>query len=132
MGRVNIMGYVLGLGAVGQALMLGNAIHHKVPEWLIFAPLLVPFVTVHIISFCRVAPCGPQRFAQILTFAMAWYVADTVVCELVWLLLPASRSRVYSAVIPHVLAYGCAVSFIALMRAVRDARQYAAEHPESI
>jgi hypothetical protein len=130
MGRVNICGYVLGLGAVGQSLLLGNAIH-KVPFWVVFIPLLVPFLMVHVISFCRVAPCGPRRFAQILTIAMAWYIADTLVCQLVWGLIPAARSHVYSAIIPHVLAYACAGSFIILVRAVRDAQQYAIDHPEN-
>lgn len=58
-----------------------------------------------------------------LTVAMVWYIADTVVCESVWVLLPAARSHVYSAIIPHAIAYGCAVSFIALVRAARDARR---------
>jgi hypothetical protein len=110
--------------------MLGNAIN-KVPFWLIFVPLLGPYLVVHVISFCRVAPCGPSRFAQIITNAMAWYVADTVACELVWLLLPVARSHMYFAAIPHALTYGCAVSFIVLVRAVRDARQYAVDHPEN-
>jgi hypothetical protein len=130
-GRVNITGYVLGFGAVGQCLMLGNVIR-QVPHWLIFTPLLVPFLIVHVISFCRVAPCGPRRWAQMLMFAMAWYIADTVVCELVWLLLPAARSHVYSAIIPHAIAYGCVVSFVVLVKAVRDARRYAVVHPENI
>lgn len=130
MGRINVAGYVLGLGAVGQSLMVGNAIH-KVPCWLIFITLLGPWLAVHVISFCRIAPCGPRRFAQILTIAMVWYAADTLVCELVWLLLPAARSHMYSAAVPHVLTYGCAVSFIIFGRAVRDARQYAVNHPES-
>ena len=130
MGRVNLVGYVLGFGAVGQALMLGNAIH-GVPSWLIFLPLLIPFLVVHIISFTRVAPCGPRRWAQLLTIAMVWYLADTLVCELVWLLLPAARSHVYSAAVPHIIAYGCVVGFVVLVRAAREARQYAIDHPES-
>lgn len=130
-GRVNITGYVLGFGAVGQSLLLGNAIQ-RVPLWLIFIPLLVPFLIVHVISFCRVAPCGPRRWAQMLTFAMSWYIADTAVCELVWLLQPAARSHAYSGTIPHAIAYGCAVSFVVLVRAAREARQCAVAHPENI
>ena len=123
-------GYVLGFGAVGQALMLGNAVR-SIPLWLIFMPLLTPFLLLHIISFTRVSPCGPRRFAHIVLIAMAWYVTDTVACELVWLLLPAARSHVYSAILPHVIAYGCAVSFIVLVRATREARKYALDHPEN-
>lgn len=130
MGRVNITGYVLCFGAVGQMLMLGHAVR-GIPLWLNFTPLLIPFLLLHVVSFTRVSPCGPRRFAQILTIAMAWYVADTGACELVWLLLPAARSHVYSALVPHVIAYGCAVSFIVPVRAAREARRYALDHPEN-
>ena len=111
MGRVNITGYVLGFGAVGQSLLLGHAVR-GIPPWLNFTPLLLPFLFLHVVSFTRVSPCGPLRFAQILTIAMAWYVADTFACELIWLLFPAARSHVYSAILPHLIAYGSAVSFI--------------------
>jgi len=129
MGRINVAGWVLALGAVGQSLMLGNVIT-KIPFWIVFVPFLGPYLVIHVISFCRVAPCGPRRFAQILTFAMAWYVVDTLDCELIWLFLPAKRSHMYPVAVPHVLAYGCAVSFVILLRGIRDARQYAIDHPE--
>jgi hypothetical protein len=130
MGIINIAGYLLAAGALGQALMLGN-VPHRVPFWLVFVPLLGPFLLVYVISFCRVAPCGPLRFAQLLTIAMAWYVIDTLGCESIWLFVPASRSHMYSPAIPHVLSYGCAISFVVLTRAVCDARKHAKDHPES-
>lgn len=57
---------------------------------------------------------------------MAWYSLDTFVCELVWLLSPTGRSEVIVAAIAHALCYGSAMSFIVLIRAVRDARNYRA------
>jgi hypothetical protein len=120
-GRINIAGWALLVGAVGQALLLGHSTD-RIPTWLIIMPLLGPWLVVYVISFCRVAPCGPGRFAQILVIAMAWYSFDTFVCELVWLLIPSGRSHVYGAAVPHVLSYGGAVSFIVLIRAVRDVR----------
>ncbi len=131
MGTINIAGYVLALGAMGQALMLGNPAH-IVHFWLIWVPLLGPYLLVHVISFCRVAPCDPRRFVQLLTIAMAWYVTDTLICESVWLLIPASRSHTYPAAIPHLLCYGCALAFVVLLQAVRDARAYALDNPESV
>jgi hypothetical protein len=131
MGRINIAGLALSLGAVGQAVLLGHWIG-RFPSWFIFVPLLGPFLLVYVISFCRVAPCGPGRFAQILIIAMAWYSFDTFVCELVWLLAPTGRSDMYGAAIAHALCYGSAVSFIVLIRAVRDALNYQANHPESV
>jgi hypothetical protein len=131
MGKINIAGWALLLGALGQALLLGH-LSDRVPSWLTLVPLAGPWLLVYVISFCRVAPCGPRRFAQILTFAMAWYSFNTLGCELVWLLFPTGRSHMYSAAIPHTLCYGSAVSFIVLIRAVRDARNYQMNHPETV
>jgi hypothetical protein len=130
MGRVNIAGWALGFGAVGQSLLLGHSID-RIPLWLILVPLCGPWLMVYVISFCRVAPCGPGRFAQILIVAMAWYSVDTLVCELVWLLVPTGRSQMYAPAIPHALCYGSAVGFTVLIHAVRDARNYQANRPGS-
>jgi hypothetical protein len=131
MGKINVASWVLLLGAVGQALLLGHLMD-RVPHWLIFVPLYGPWLLAYVISFCRVAPCGPGRFAQLLIFAMAWYSFDAIACELVWLLVPASHSQIYSAVIPHALCWGSAFSFIVLIRGVRDAREYRFNHPELV
>lgn len=131
MGKINIAGWTLALGAAGQARLLGHLID-KVPFWLIFVPLCVPWLLVYVISFCRVAPCGPGRFAQLLIIAMVWYSCNTIACELIWLLIPTSHPDAYSAAIPHLLCYGSAASFIVLIRAVRDARNYHANHPEPV
>ena len=131
MGRINIAGWGLAVGAVGQALLLGH-LSDRVPSWLIFVPSCGPWLLVYVISFCRVAPCGPGRFAQILIVAIAWYSINKFACELIWLLVPASRSQMYSAVIPHALCLGSAFSFIVLIRAVRDAREYRTNHPEAV
>jgi hypothetical protein len=131
MGRINIAGWVLSLGALGQTLLLGHLLD-RIPFWLIFVPLFGPYLLAFVISFCKVAPCGPGRFAQILIIAMTWYSVDTLMCELVWLLVPTGRSHMYSAAIPHALCYGSAVSFIVLIRAARDARNHQDNQPASI
>jgi hypothetical protein len=130
MGKINVASWALLLGAVGQALLLG--LMDRVPHWLVLVPLFGPWLLGYVISFCRIAPCGPGRFAQILIFAMAWYSVNAFVCELIWLLFPASRAQMYSAVIPHALCWGSTFSFIVLIRAVRDARDYRANHPEVV
>ena len=121
MGKINIAGFALSLGAVGQALLLAHWIGSVS---LLVVALLGPYLLVHVISFCRVAPCGPGRFAQILIIAMAWYSFDTFACELVWLLAPTRRSDTIVAAIAHALCYGSAISFIVLIPAVRDARNH--------
>jgi hypothetical protein len=127
MGRINVAGYGLAIGAIGQALLL-NALSHWFSAWLIFIPLLVPWLMVHVVSFCKVAPCRPRRFAQILSIAMAWYVFDALLCELIWLFIPTGRAIGLSAAIAHLLCYGSALCFIVLIHAVREARKYQAIH----
>lgn len=131
MGKINVASWALLLGAVGQALLLGHCVD-RLPHWLIEALLFGPWLVIYVISFCRVAPCSPLRFAQILIAALAWYSLNTLVCELVWLLIPASRFQTYSAVIPHALSWGSALSFIVLIRAVRDARAYQMNRPQAV
>jgi hypothetical protein len=129
MGKINITAYGLAVGTLGQSLLLGN-LFDRVPHWLMLA-LLGPWLLLHVISFCRLAPCGPRRFAQLLIIAMAWYSLDTVMCELVWLFVPTSRSCMYSETLPHVLCYGGALAFIPLSRAIRWARDYQSDEPKS-
>jgi len=123
MGQINISAFGLAFGAVGQALLLGNFLD-RVPDRLVFVLLLGPWLLVYAISFCKVAPCTPKRFAQLLIIAMAWYSLDTLICELVWLLVPTSRSRMYPAAIPHMLCFGAALAFIVLTRAIRYTLNY--------
>ena len=123
MGKLNVAGWVLSLGAVGQALLLGD-FFGRFPSWLLFALLLGPWLLVYTISFCRVAPCGPSRFAQMLIAAMAWYSVDTIACELIWLRFPIHRLGLESALIAHALCYLSALSFIVLIRGVRQAREF--------
>ncbi len=126
MGKINLASLALWLGAIGQSLLLGHLLD-RFSSWLSFLPFLGPWILVFVISFCRIAPCGPTRFAQLLVFAMGWYSLNTLGCEMVWLFVPSGRSSVYSATIPHVLAYGSAISFIVFVDAVREARRYEVE-----
>lgn len=130
MGKINIAGWGLWFGAIGQALLLYDLIG-RAPYWFTYVALLGPWLLVFVISFCRVAPCGPARFAQILTLAMAWYSLDTLVCELVWLFVAKDKSHLYVAALAHALCYGSAATFTVLIRAVRDARNYQSNHPAS-
>jgi hypothetical protein len=62
---------------------------------------------------------------------MCWYSLDTIVCELLWISAPMATSRVVDGVIAHAIAYGGAISFIVLIRAVRYVRTFAENDPES-
>ena len=129
MGKINVAAYGMALGVIGQSLLLAPRFGH-VSLWA-FLPLLGPWLLAHVISFCRVAPCGPRLFALLLSASMWWYLLDTLVCELLWMLAPTAASRVPLAVIAHAIAYGGASSFMVLVRTVREARTFAENHPES-
>jgi len=129
MGTINVAAYGMALGAIGQALLLTRRLG-AFPIWPIFVLLLGPWILAHVISFCRVAPSGPRRFALLLSVAIWWYSFDTTVCELLWMSATAA-SRIADAAIAHAIAYGGASSFIVLIRAVRSAKTFAENHPES-
>ena len=130
MGKINVAAYGMAFGAVGHGLLLGRRFG-AFPTWPIFMLLLAPWMLAHAISFCRVAPCGPRRFALLLSIAIGWYSLNTLVCELLWVSAPTAAHRISDAVIAHAIAYGGAISFIVLIRAIRAARTFAARHPES-
>jgi hypothetical protein len=130
MGKINVAAYGMALGTLGQALMLARR-PGAYPSWAMFLLLLGPWILVHLISFCKVPPCGPKRFAQILSISMWWYSFDTLCCELLWVFAPTSTSRLSVAVFAHAFAYGGATSFIVLIRAVRAARTFAENRPET-
>lgn len=131
MGKINIAGYGLAVGALGQTLLLSKVLQ-RLPSWFILVPLLGPWLLVHVISFCRVPPCGPRRFAQILIIAMTWYSLDTFVIdviEMMWILLPTRPSDWSVTTIAHALCYGSVVSFIVLIPAAYNVENYEANHP---
>jgi len=123
MGRINVAGWGLMFGAVGQAVLLHTRFS-KVPFWMFYVPLFTPWLLVYTISFCRVAPCGPRRFAQILMLSMVWYSINTLLSELSWLFVRTAPSPVFLVVLPHALIAIGACSFFVLVPAVRMAREH--------
>ena len=122
-GLINVAGYGLALGSVGQALLIVLGFP-KVPFWMLYVPLLIPWLLVHVISFSRAAPCGPRRFYQILLVAMSWYAINTLVAEVSYFALEVAPPR-YPVAIPRLLIIcGGAISFPVLIRAVRGIRRY--------
>jgi hypothetical protein len=123
LGFINVAGYGLAFGSIGQALLLAPRFP-KLPFWMIYLLLLTPWLIIHAASFCSVAPCGPRRFHQILTVAVSWYALNTLLAEL----LHVSRSSIpppkYPAAIPHLIICGGAISFAVLIRAVIEIRRY--------
>jgi hypothetical protein len=127
-GVINLAGYGLPLGAVGQNLLIGSGFP-RVSSAMVLIYLFIPWFLVHVISFCRQAPCGPRRFYQILIVAMSWYAVNTFVAEASCFAFAVSPPR-YSVAIPQLMIVcGLAISFPVLIRAVRRIRQYEVSLP---
>jgi hypothetical protein len=123
LGMINISSFGLWVGSVGQALLLTSSFP-AVPLWVVYIPLLGPWILVFVLSFCQVAPCGPRRFYQILMAAMCWYVFNTLVAELAHLPRGAVEPPNYPIGVPHLIILAGAISFVVLIRAVIQIRRY--------
>jgi hypothetical protein len=115
MGAINIAGWGLLFGAGGQALFLVY-LFPNLPGKILFAVLLIPWLAVYTISFCRVAPCGPRAFRRILIFAMGWYTAATLLAEILCFIRRPVPHGPYSLIVPRVLMYFGALTFIVFVR----------------
>ena len=80
LGILNISSYALLIGAFGQAWFY-TRFFANVPHWLVLGVLLLPWLTVHMISFCNGAPFGPRPYRRCLLGAMCWYALLTVLAE---------------------------------------------------
>ena len=76
MGRLNLSSSALLAGAMGQLEFYESVFPHAA-TWVLSIPLLLPWLMIYTISFCREPPCGPRAFRKILVLAMCWYTAAT-------------------------------------------------------
>jgi len=104
----------LWIGAAGQGVFFA-ALFPRCPRWVAFSLLLLPWLTIYTISFCRRPPCGPRIFRLVLVAAMCWYAAATLLAESLNLLVHAS-SWGHSLVIARVLMYFGDFSFVVFLR----------------
>lgn len=118
MGRLNIASMGLWLGALGQALVLFSAGTGRLFSALGFCLLLIPWLIVFTITFCRVPPFGPRPFMRCLTVSLAWYAVASVVAVLTTLVRVAHNSVWSESVISTVLICAGSLSFIPLLKAV--------------
>jgi hypothetical protein len=80
MSTLSVASHGLWIGAIGQAILLDRW-HSPLGGKLLFAALLVPWLTVFVISFCQVPPFGPRPFRYCLLSAMCWYALFGVIAE---------------------------------------------------
>jgi hypothetical protein len=123
MGELNIASWALLIGAWGQMGFYG-LLFPRLPTWAIMAPLYLPWLTVYVISFCRVAPFGPRPFRYCLTFAMCWYAVMTLLAEGLYLItrpVPLGHLPILAV---RLCTYLAALSFTVFVRVCIQLRRY--------
>jgi len=80
LGKVNLSSYGLLVGAFGQYAFL-TQLRTRVPGWLIGIAVLLPWMTVFIISLCKRPPFGSRPFRLCLMLAVSWFLLMTVTAE---------------------------------------------------
>lgn len=114
MGIINIASCGLWLGAVGQSVYFLD-LFPRTPKWVIEILLLLPWLTVYTISFCRVPPCGPRPFRYALVFAMCWYAIATLLAEILNFMSYPHQMNIFQP--PwRVMMYLGALSFVVFVR----------------
>jgi hypothetical protein len=122
MGKLSIASWGLWVGALGQAGLYGNLLP-QLPTWAVYAPLLLPWLTVFTISFCRVAPFGPRPFRNCLLFAICWYAVMTAIAEASFLIIHPATQGQFPVIAARILTYFGVLSFIVLIPAYISLRR---------
>jgi hypothetical protein len=114
MGSINVTSYGLAFGAIGQAAFYGSLFQHH--DKLIFFFLLLPWLTIYTISFCRQPPFSPRTFRYVLMFAMCWYAVATLLAESLHFLLHSAPNGHFGFTAARWFMYPGALSFIVFVR----------------
>jgi hypothetical protein len=123
MSRLNIASWGLLIGAIGQSGFYGS-LFPRLPDWIMFPILALPWLTVFIISFCNQPPFGPRLFRYFLVFTMCWYGVVTLLAEALHFFIHPAPYGHFSITVARVLTYLGALSFIVFVRACRDLSIY--------
>jgi hypothetical protein len=126
MGRINWVSLLLALGAMGQFAFY-DALFPRGPAPVMWIALLLPWLTVFTISFCRVPPFGPRRFRHALIFAMVWYAGFTLLAEALHLFTPSQSWGGFPITLARVFMYLGALSFPVFARFCAALRRYEKE-----
>jgi hypothetical protein len=127
MGKLNIASWALLVGAMGQ-LAFYAPLFPFLPPWVVWVPLVPPWLAIYTISFCRQPPCGPRTFRYALVIAMCWYAAATLLAESLHLLVHSASWGQFSFTAARLLMYLAALSFIEFVRFCAALRRYKTEN----
>lgn len=117
MGKLNIPGYSLMVGSMGQVALLSPVFpkHH----FIVWMFLLPPWLIVSTITFCRQPPCGIRAFRKTLMFAMCWYATATLLAESLHFAVHPPASDGWSVTVARCLMCVAAWGFIVYIRLCR-------------
>ena len=127
MGTLNVASGGLLIGALGQ-LAFYASLFPRLPTWVVYTPLLIPWLTIFTISFCRQPPFGPRPFRYALVSAMCWYAVATLLAESLYFLLRPAPSGQFSFTLARLLMYLGAFSFIVFVRFCIALRRHETEN----
>lgn len=123
MGALNLTSFGLLIGALGQYWFFGR-LFPWLPRWTVWGPLLVPWLAVYTISFCKRPPFGPRPFRWCLLIAAGWYAVFTVAAEVVQFSIRLPPDAHFPLAAARVLMYSGSLSLIVLVRAGIRLRRY--------
>ena len=127
MGRLNVASGGLLVGAMGQAAFYHSLFPH-LSTWVVFIPLLPPWLTIYTISFCRQPPFGPRPFRYALVLAMCWYAFASLLGESLHYFFHTAPWGQFSFTLARLLMYLGALTFIVFVRFCIALRGQETEH----
>jgi len=115
LGTLNIASYGFLVGAFGQFWFYVRLFSHT-SEWLLLGVLLIPWLALFTITFCKQSPFGPRPFRFCLTLVMCSYALLTVLAEILQQFHPLPSDGFFSITLARILMYIAFLSFIPLGR----------------
>jgi hypothetical protein len=130
MSKLSIASWGLLFGAMGQGVFY-RCLFASSPDWIgtkvLFALLLLPWLTVFTISFCNRPPFGPRPFRYCLSAAMCSYAFITVLAEALNLYVQPAHREHLPMTIARLVMYLGTFSFIVFIRTCIRFRRYETE-----
>ena len=128
MSKLGIASWGLLFGAIGQSVFY-RCLFPTSPDWdkVRLGLLLLPWLTVFIISFCNRPPFGPRPFRYCLSVAMCSYAFINMLAEALNFYVHPGPCEHLSMTIARVLMYLGTFSFIVFIRTCVVLRRYETE-----
>lgn len=130
LGKLHLSGLSLLPGAMGLYWFYGR-LFPSVPKWIVWAVLLLPWLTIHIITFFNQPPFGPRPFRRCLLAVAGAYASLVAIAEAIQFVHPLPPDGGITLTHARVLmAIGC-LCFIPFARAYRILRDPGSTTEES-